>query len=271
MSGGSVTAKFLGWPVGLLGLTFAANIVYRLNMENRGERVRFRAIVERAADGIVTMNHEGSIELVNKAAESMFGYREPELLTHDISVLFSSTYADVEDASLLEFLARNALQASGMAQEVIGLRRNGESFFMDLSISQAEIGDHDIYVAILRDVTDRKKAEITLNKAHRELEKRVEERTIDLRNSNVQLENEIVVRKEAEANKDNLIKELQEARTELSVLSGMIPICASCKKVRDDDGFWNQIESYIAKRSEAEFSHGICPDCREQLYPELLD
>jgi hypothetical protein len=54
----------------------------------------------------------------------------------------------------------------------------------------------------------------------------------------------------------------------IRVLRGFLPICASCKKIRDDRGYWNQIESYIKEHSEAEFSHSICPACAERLYPE---
>jgi hypothetical protein len=50
----------------------------------------------------------------------------------------------------------------------------------------------------------------------------------------------------------------------------MLPICASCKKIRDDKGYWKQIESYIRDHSEAEFSHGICPECAEKFYPEIF-
>ncbi len=62
---------------------------------------------------------------------------------------------------------------------------------------------------------------------------------------------------------------LLEALKEIKVLSGLLPICASCKKIRDDTGYWNQIESYINQHSEAEFSHSICPDCAKNLYPDL--
>jgi len=60
---------------------------------------------------------------------------------------------------------------------------------------------------------------------------------------------------------------LQEALSKVRQLSGMLPICASCKKVRDDQGYWTQIELYVRDHSEAEFSHGLCPDCGEHLYP----
>ncbi|MDU9049893.1 MAG: cache domain-containing protein [Candidatus Electrothrix sp. Rat3] len=66
-------------------------------------------------------------------------------------------------------------------------------------------------------------------------------------------------------------EKLQQAMSQVKILSGFLPICASCKKIRDDKGYWNQIESYIRKHSEAEFSHGICPDCAEKLYPELYE
>ena len=64
--------------------------------------------------------------------------------------------------------------------------------------------------------------------------------------------------------------ELQKALNEIKTLSGLLPICASCKKIRDDKGYWNQIELYIRDRSEAEFSHSICPSCAEKLYGHLI-
>ena len=63
--------------------------------------------------------------------------------------------------------------------------------------------------------------------------------------------------------------ELMRKETEVKILRGLLPICASCKEIRDDNGYWHQIESYIRDHSEAEFSHGICPECVERLYPEF--
>jgi len=63
--------------------------------------------------------------------------------------------------------------------------------------------------------------------------------------------------------------DLSRANDEVKVLKGIIPICAACKKIRDDKGYWTQVESYIRSHSEAEFSHGLCPDCVKKLYPEL--
>lgn len=75
--------------------------------------------------------------------------------------------------------------------------------------------------------------------------------------------------KRTEKVRESIIAELQDALNKVRTLSGLLPICASCKKIRDDKGYWNQIESYIHKHSDAEFSHGICPDCAKRLYPDL--
>lgn len=73
---------------------------------------------------------------------------------------------------------------------------------------------------------------------------------------------DITERKQAE-------KALKQAFDEIRTLRGIVPICASCKKIRDDKGFWSQVEVYVQKHTEAEFSHGICPDCMKNLYPEI--
>ena len=64
---------------------------------------------------------------------------------------------------------------------------------------------------------------------------------------------------------------LRDALNQVKMLTGLIPICASCKKIRDDKGYWNQLETYIQEHSEAEFSHGICPDCMKKLYGVVLE
>ena len=81
---------------------------------------------------------------------------------------------------------------------------------------------------------------------------------------------DVTARKEAELEKQRLLEELREMIDNVKVLSGLLPICASCKKIRDDKGYWNQIESYIRDHSEADFSHGLCPDCARRLYPDLV-
>jgi hypothetical protein len=81
-----------------------------------------------------------------------------------------------------------------------------------------------------------------------------------------------VVTKEMEAaeERERLVAALQDALSKVKQLSGLLPICASCKKIRDDQGYWNQIEEYIRNHSEADFSHGFCPPCLEKLYPDFI-
>ncbi len=86
---------------------------------------------------------------------------------------------------------------------------------------------------------------------------------------NEKLLQEVTERKKSEDEKERLIKDLQQALGEVKKLSGLLPICASCKRIRDDQGYWRQIEAYIRDHSEADFSHGICPKCLKELYPEF--
>jgi hypothetical protein len=109
-------------------------------------------------------------------------------------------------------------------------------------------------------------AKKVIERYSRVLEQKVADRTADLANTNRQLKDEIETRKEAEAKKEMLILDLQKTLQEVKTLRGLLPICSSCKKVRDDKGYWNKIEDYISDHSEAEFSHGICPECAERLY-----
>jgi hypothetical protein len=91
----------------------------------------------------------------------------------------------------------------------------------------------------------------------------------ETRKANEEIKIEIEERKLAQIEKDNIIVELKDALLKVKTLSGLLPICASCKNIRDDNGYWNQIESYIKTHSEAEFSHSICPNCAKKLYPDL--
>jgi ligand-binding sensor protein len=77
--------------------------------------------------------------------------------------------------------------------------------------------------------------------------------------------------KELEGYKNNLEAIVEERTSKLKIVSGLLPICMHCKKIRDDKGYWNQIEAYISDRSEAEFSHSICQKCLDKYYPEDLD
>jgi hypothetical protein len=80
---------------------------------------------------------------------------------------------------------------------------------------------------------------------------------------------DITERRRADQERDRLLNELQSAMAQVKTLSGMLPICASCKKIRDDQGRWEGLETYVEAHSEAAFSHSLCPECVKQYYPEF--
>jgi PAS domain S-box-containing protein len=81
---------------------------------------------------------------------------------------------------------------------------------------------------------------------------------------------DITRRRLAEEAREKLIGELKDALEKIKKLSGLLPICASCKNIRDDEGYWQRIEQYISEHSEANFTHGICPECIKKLYPKHI-
>jgi hypothetical protein len=82
---------------------------------------------------------------------------------------------------------------------------------------------------------------------------------------------DISERKRVEEEREKLIHTLEGSLANIKRLHGLLPICASCKKIRDDEGYWNQLEAYIEEHSEAEFTHGFCPDCMKKLYGVVLE
>jgi response regulator RpfG family c-di-GMP phosphodiesterase len=96
---------------------------------------------------------------------------------------------------------------------------------------------------------------LTIDRSRIELDKKVQERTKELYETNQKLEATIF--------------DLQKALKSVKQLSGLLPICSHCKKIRDDKGYWNQLEAFIQEHSEAEFSHSICQECAKKYYPDM--
>jgi len=95
-----------------------------------------------------------------------------------------------------------------------------------------------------------------------------------LREARLRLDAELELRRHQEQLEELVVHrtaDLEQALANVKKLSGFLPICAACKKIRDDKGYWNQIEAYIREHSEAQFSHGICPECAKSLYPEFYE
>lgn len=248
---------------GAVVVSMATGFLYWVVRELEKSEERLRVIVDSTHDGIVTTSDAGVIESVNTSVTALFGYSPGKLVGEHISVLLSSAYGERADGeSLLDYLAREQMGRIGVSYVVAGLRQDGHQFPMDIAVNEAQLGGEVVYTIMLRDVTERVAAQRVMHQSNEELEHRVKERTVALEESNVRLHEEIARRRE-------LIQELQTALGEIKTLSGLLPICASCKKIRDDKGYWKQIEVFIGEHSDAEFSHGICPDCIQQLYPEL--
>ncbi len=136
-------------------------------------------------------------------------------------------------------------------------RRVAESGSLDAHAEPAGPDDVQALAVSFNAMIDRVKS------STEDLERRVTERTAELSAANEEL---------ARLNRDKelAIAGLKEALSNVSTLRGLLPICAACKKIRDDKGYWRQIEVYIAEHTEADFSHGICPDCARKLYGKYM-
>lgn len=117
-----------------------------------------------------------------------------------------------------------------------------------------------------RSTVERRSAELRLAAYRDSLEDLVEQRTVALALANERLTEQVGALEAAELLKERLISDLQAAAAEVKTLSGLLPICASCKKIRDERGQWSPVEVYIERKSDAEFTHGICPGCAKRLY-----
>ncbi|MGQ9484081.1 MAG: PAS domain-containing protein [Desulfosoma sp.] len=82
---------------------------------------------------------------------------------------------------------------------------------------------------------------------------------------------DITALKRLQQEREQLIEELQKALSEVKILSGLLPICSSCKKIRNDQGYWEKLENYFRKHSDILFTHGICPECMKKLYPDVYE
>jgi two-component system sensor kinase FixL len=129
----------------------------------------YRAIVDTAVDAIVVIDRNGAIRSVNHATERLFGYAAEELVGRNVKLLMPEPYAGGHDAYVANYLRSGQKKIIGIGREVVGRRKDGSVFPMDLSVGEARDGDQPIFVGIVRDITDRKAAEL----AQRESELRL--------------------------------------------------------------------------------------------------
>jgi PAS domain S-box-containing protein len=212
-------------------IEYTLDITERKRMEEalRESEIKFRSATQSANDAIISSDESGNIVFWNNAALEMFGYQEKEIIGRSLTILMPENFRAAHQKGLSEHPSKGDSRIIGKTVEMIGLTKDGGQFPIELSISSWKSGKELFYTGVIRDISERK-----------------------------QIEQE----------RDQLIKDLQRSLATVKRLSGMLPICASCKKIRDDKGYWNQIEAYIHEHSDATFSHGICPECAKKLYPE---
>jgi PAS domain S-box-containing protein len=260
-----VVAPEVGQPyISGLGRDITGRILAERSL--RQSEKRYRTVFETTGTATIIVEDDETISLANSTFENLCGLSKNEIegkipwtdfiLRDDLAQVrkFHGDCIENPDAECNNYEAR-FIDSKGKIKNI----------FAAIKVIP---GTHKSVVSLL-DISDRKKMEEALQKSYEELDRRVKERTSDLAAANEQLKREIGERLKAEAEKEKLIVDLKKALKEVKKLSGLIPICASCKKIRDDRGYWNQLEVFIQKHSEAEFSHGVCPECAKKLYPDL--
>ena len=228
------------------------------------------------------MSGKGSIMVIDDTEETLL------LLTHVLS--YEGYQVHPADSGALALASVAAGRPELILLDICMPDMNGFEVLMRLRANQAT---KDIPVIFLSGITEIKQqvkglqlgavdfitkpfqreellARVQTHLAMSRLREGFERQAAELRLANEQLQHEIVERKQAEQDREKLIAELQGALENIRTLKGMLPICSNCKKIMDDDGYWNRIEKYITEHSDAEFSHGICPECALKLYPETF-
>jgi len=190
---------------------------------------RFRGLIESTSDWVWESDQNGIYTYASPKVRDLLGY-EPEQMIGKTPFDFMPS----DEAERVGGLFRDIVESreSFDALENTNLHKDGRSVVLETSGVPVidKVGNLTGYRGIDRDITERK---------------------------------------QAEEEKDRLLSELKDALSKVKTLGGLLPICSYCKKIRDDSGYYQQLESYIRDRTEADFSHGICPECAEEHFPEM--
>lgn len=198
----------------------------------------FLAIANRTNDMIHLNDFDGRIIYANRATENILGYSLDEVVNNPaFNIIHPEDHETIKSAMISAATSDHVL-----AQEIRLLKKDGSYIEVEVRGFLVELEEKKYIGAIICDISHRKKTEQELTTYRESLEVLVKERT----------------------------QKLENALAEIKTLKGILPICMYCKKIRDDEGYWNQIESYIHARSEAEFSHSICPECFADHSREFL-
>jgi PAS domain S-box-containing protein len=222
--------------LGQLAATFNRMAETRMKFEDAllaGER-KLRNITSHLAEGIYVLDQQGKITFMNPEAERLLGWTSEELNekgAHDLV-----HYRKADGMLLpLEVCEMHKVVLSGKnytSLDEVFVRKGGTVF--PIAVVTSPIWEEGKVVSAVTAFRD------------------------------------ISIQKELEQERSQLILAYEDAMNNIRTLKGLVPICASCKKIRDDKGFWNHVEIFIQQRTDAEFSHGICPDCAIKLYPDFV-
>lgn len=234
--------------------------------KSRETELRYRTIFEQSPYGILLIDSEGVITDFNETAHRDLGYSREEFAQLHISDIDPFQSPEDIQASISEVLDKGSA-----AFEVMHKTKDGKIRDVRVITRVLDLSGHKVFQTIWHDITEQKRAEEELNRHREHLEELVSERTAELSRVNEQLQLDIIVRKSAEQGREELIHELKEALANIKTLKGLLPICAWCKKIRDDKGYWTKVETYIREHSDALFTHGICPGCLKKVSPETYE
>ena len=153
-------------------------------MPQAGAAQRLQAILDTVLDGIVTIDGEGRIGSFNAAASRIFGYAADEVIGRNVGLLMPEAEARTHGDHLRRYSRTNKSTILGIEREILGRRKDGTTFPMELAVTEVNLGGRRILTGVICDITERKKSQLALAEAHRSLERKVKERTAELEQAN---------------------------------------------------------------------------------------